>query len=568
MFKARGTGANLTKIYLQPVASQAARGSTHFEYVTEDTPEDFIAESYITNSTEDGQIAIDRLAIGDIIWFWQVTTIDDEQSISDDKATGVVTVNTYRVSDNDGLTITFEVVSTGGGGEGGEGVTDHGALTGLSDDDHSQYALSSGARGNFASTAQGTLADTAVQPGDLIVGGAITPHDGNLDLSGSTQFTVLTKQVDGSSAFQHALNWGLLIEAEEAVDNISLTTMLVTTDVIWVTESTEQLWIALDEDPFPPRNVWAYNDQDGVMLVADGGGNEIIDVVPGRHAAFLVWDGTGWSFKFSVSMIGHRHSMSQIVDATAAGIALVTAADVSAQQALLGLPTEYIPVLSENEAETIDDNFHNKGLAFDTDNPVTVTLANTTTLGNYGKIVEGDEIINVEVDTGVEYYLPGDDLDATGRTDPCEVRETFTWEVFRIDAGDRRYLVSGTNHPTDARGDTVLNLVQPLAKVEETADFSLDVSHTQQKMVYCNHASVAIDVTIDPDSTTDLPDGIPITLLQAGAATVTLVEGSGVSITPSPGKTLVFNGVGAVVTVWKDDTDTWFAFGDLTLDEA
>lgn len=49
---------------------------------------------------------------------------------------------------------------TGGGG----GVTDHGALTGLSDDDHTQYALADGSRGSFATTAQGSLADTAVQP--------------------------------------------------------------------------------------------------------------------------------------------------------------------------------------------------------------------------------------------------------------------------------------------------------------------------------------------------------------------------------------------------------------------
>lgn len=50
-------------------------------------------------------------------------------------------------------------------GSGG-GVSDHGALTGLGDDDHSQYALADGTRGSFASTAQGALAATAVQPGD------------------------------------------------------------------------------------------------------------------------------------------------------------------------------------------------------------------------------------------------------------------------------------------------------------------------------------------------------------------------------------------------------------------
>lgn len=51
--------------------------------------------------------------------------------------------------------------------EGVIGVTDHGALTGLGDDDHTQYALADGTRGAFATQAQGALADSATQPGDL-----------------------------------------------------------------------------------------------------------------------------------------------------------------------------------------------------------------------------------------------------------------------------------------------------------------------------------------------------------------------------------------------------------------
>ena len=47
------------------------------------------------------------------------------------------------------------VVLAGGASEalgGGGGVTDHGQLTGLGDDDHTQYALANGSRGNFASS--------------------------------------------------------------------------------------------------------------------------------------------------------------------------------------------------------------------------------------------------------------------------------------------------------------------------------------------------------------------------------------------------------------------------------
>lgn len=57
------------------------------------------------------------------------------------------------------------------------GISDHGSLSGLTDDDHSQYALADGTRGDFATTAQGDLADTAIQPGDL--GTAATADTGD-----------------------------------------------------------------------------------------------------------------------------------------------------------------------------------------------------------------------------------------------------------------------------------------------------------------------------------------------------------------------------------------------------
>ncbi|MGD1941865.1 MAG: hypothetical protein ACFB0G_11185 [Leptolyngbyaceae cyanobacterium] len=90
-------------------------------------------------------------------------------------------------------------VSSGEGGDNGNsGTSDHGALTGLGDDDHPQYALSDGTRGSFeaagavaalqaslgtaatedteafAPAAQGALAGTALQPGDPIPQGDVT----------------------------------------------------------------------------------------------------------------------------------------------------------------------------------------------------------------------------------------------------------------------------------------------------------------------------------------------------------------------------------------------------------
>jgi hypothetical protein len=57
------------------------------------------------------------------------------------------------------------------------GVTDHGLLSGLSDDDHTQYALADGSRGSFATTAQGTLAASASQPGHTHTATNITDFD-------------------------------------------------------------------------------------------------------------------------------------------------------------------------------------------------------------------------------------------------------------------------------------------------------------------------------------------------------------------------------------------------------
>lgn len=66
-----------------------------------------------------------------------------------------------------------------GGAGGGGGVTDHGNLTGLADDDHPQYAMADGSRGSFATTAQGSKADSALQPADI--GTTVQTQDDDLD---------------------------------------------------------------------------------------------------------------------------------------------------------------------------------------------------------------------------------------------------------------------------------------------------------------------------------------------------------------------------------------------------
>jgi hypothetical protein len=56
--------------------------------------------------------------------------------------------------------------------------------------------------------------------------------------------------------------------------------------------------------------------------------------------------------------------------------------------------------------------------------------------------------------------------------------------------------------------------------------------------------------------------GAVLTVLQIGAGSVTLTE-SGTTINAPPGKTKVTSGAGAIVSLVKTGTDTWYAYGDL-----
>ena len=61
-------------------------------------------------------------------------------------------------------------------GTGGTGVSDHGGLTGLSDDDHVQYALADGTRGAFAATDHSHAISGVTGLQDALDGKAATAH--------------------------------------------------------------------------------------------------------------------------------------------------------------------------------------------------------------------------------------------------------------------------------------------------------------------------------------------------------------------------------------------------------
>lgn len=99
--------------------------------------------------------------------------------------------------------------------------------------------------------------------------------------------------------------------------------------------------------------------------------------------------------------------------------------------------------------------------------------------------------------------------------------------------------------------------------VEITASETLALTRAG-KFVQANHASVAITITVPPNSSVVFPVGVEIHVRQTGAAAVTIAQGAGVTINQPASVTKVLKEQYAVVTLKKMATDTWALFGMLT----
>jgi len=80
------------------------------------------------------------------------------------------------------------------------------------------------------------------------------------------------------------------------------------------------------------------------------------------------------------------------------------------------------------------------------------------------------------------------------------------------------------------------------------------------KLVTLSNAS-AITMTVPPNSSVAFPIGARVDLAQIGAGQVTVAQGSGVTVSATPGLKLRAQYAGA--TLIKTGTDAWLLFGDL-----
>lgn len=101
-FKLNGTSPDVTKQYLYPLF--IAGPVRWFEYVTTDAAATVDGRGYIDNTTADGEIAINMLKVGDMVWVTQVASLTDTSPISTDKA-GASAMSLHMVTENTGSTL-------------------------------------------------------------------------------------------------------------------------------------------------------------------------------------------------------------------------------------------------------------------------------------------------------------------------------------------------------------------------------------------------------------------------------------------------------------------------------
>lgn len=200
-----------------------------------------------------------------------------------------------------------------GAAVGGGGSSDHGALTGLTDDDHTQYALADGSRGTFATAAQGALADTAVQPAVIA-----TKLD---DLAAGTEAEIVGANAAGTVLQRLGYTVSTLLAAAYARASHTGTQFASTISDFASAALAAVTWSTLTGKPSvftPDTHAHAAADITSGTLAHERGGLEA--------------DVSAYSGLLKIAS-----GSTSAVTVTAAGEALLDDADASAQRTTLGL---------------------------------------------------------------------------------------------------------------------------------------------------------------------------------------------------------------------------------------
>ena len=104
----------------------------------------------------------------------------------------------------------------------------------------------------------------------------------------------------------------------------------------------------------------------------------------------------------------------------------------------------------------------------------------------------------------------------------------------------------------------VVGAIPPNAQTGTT--YTLVIADANKLVTLSNAA--AITMTVPPNSSVAFPIGTRLDLAQIGAGQVTVAQGSGVTVSATPG--LKFRARYAGATLIKTGTDAWLLFGDLS----
>jgi hypothetical protein len=126
----------------------------------------------------------------------------------------------------------------------------------------------------------------------------------------------------------------------------------------------------------------------------------------------------------------------------------------------------------------------------------------------------------------------------------------------------------GLKDKFDKNADNIVAYINGsfIPEIEKVNIVSVTVSKTLEltdafTLQICAHASVAINITVPPNSSVAFPVGTQIAIKMGGAAQVAVVAGSGVTINPST--KLKINAQYESAVLVKEATDTWGWFGSI-----